>query len=87
MFENSGKHLFYSTLHVDSGVPLLHTSLGEENQIKVNGSLLHWLTPVAAGHQMKLRPCPSSLKLPYGLDLPLYHKVTTSKDQHPMRKI
>lgn len=87
MVENSGKHLFYSTLHADSGVPLLHVSLGEENPIKVNGSLLRWLTPVAAGLQMKLKPCPSSLKLPYALDLPLHSMVTASKDQRPVRKI
>lgn len=87
MAENSDKHLFYSTLHLASGVSLLHMSLGEEDQVKVNDTLLSWLIPVAAGHWMKLRSCPSSLNLPYDLDLPPHRMMTASKDQHPVKKI
>lgn len=42
-------------------------SVGEEDQIKVNGSLLNWLIPMAAGSQMR---CQSLLEIPYDLDLP-----------------
>lgn len=59
-------------------------SVGEEDQTKVNGSLLNWLIPVGAVPPMK---CPSSLEIPYDLDLPPHSRMTLSKDQHPMKKI